>query len=402
MKSKLQKEFSRLNKSYTHLKNGRLNRSFGIWEKASEEKYTYAQSLVKSLEQKLSTISQELSKDEGSIDPLYLKNILTDGEELYAQLDEYSKPWWMKITDSFTFLLIVVLFVRTFVFGIYQVPTGSAEPNLLVGDRLWGNKTAYYFSPVRRGDLVMFDNPEFNYAPEGTIANFWQRNAGIAIPLLGLPEGPSNPANVVKRVIGIPGDTIEIKVEEGRTAVYRNDQKLEEPYVNPLPLIAVHKQVGLISSKSFLAPLLPRMFVKRKKDHVVWYVYDPNKALNEQPYYNIQPEEIKRSIITGEPLLKLAEEPDYQDRAMKITVPDGHYWCMGDSRRNSHDSRSWGLVAHKHVYGRASCILYSIDTEEPWGILELLKHPIDFWRKKLRMNRFFKFLKNPIPEDQQL
>lgn len=112
--------------------------------------------------------------------------------------------------ESLIIAVVLALFVRTFVFQAFKIPTGSMEPNLLIGDHLIVNKMI--FSPsatgaerlmlprrdVRRGDIVVFKYPE---APE---------------------------RDFIKRVIGLPGDRLELR----RKVLYINDQPLEESWAH--------------------------------------------------------------------------------------------------------------------------------------------------------------------------
>lgn len=312
-----------------------------------------------------------------------------------TQLDYETKYWWQKLNDSILFLLIVAFCLRTYVFGLYYVPSGSAERTLLVGDRIYGNKMAYYFSDVQRGDLAIFDNPDVAYDRKGTLTYLWQRYIGFGVPLLGIKAGPDA---VVKRIIGIPGDVLEGKIEEGRAVLYLNGKKLEEPYLNPYPLIGVRRELGLISPTNPLAKFLPEGFVKHKQ-HTVWYTHVPGIALDKQPYYKLQPDEVVKSHLSGQPIYRFPETPWSVDSFMKIRIPEGKYWMQGDSRKNSRDSRSWGLVDASRIHGRAACVIFSIDTEELFWIFELIKHPIDFWKTKLRWDRFLVFPKNGVLKD---
>jgi signal peptidase I len=114
--------------------------------------------------------------------------------------------------ESLVIAVILALFVRTWVFQAFKIPTGSMEQNLLIGDHLIVNKMI--FSPavakverallpsreIRRGDVIVFKYPK---EPE---------------------------RDFVKRVIGLPGDRLELH----RKAVYINGQPLQEPYVQYL------------------------------------------------------------------------------------------------------------------------------------------------------------------------
>jgi signal peptidase I len=112
--------------------------------------------------------------------------------------------------ESLVIAVVLALFVRTWVFQAFKIPTGSMEPNLLVGDHLIVNKMI--FSPaatglesallpkrgIRRGDVVVFK----------------------------YPDEPDR--DFIKRVIGLPGDRLELR----RKAIYINGEPLTEPYVH--------------------------------------------------------------------------------------------------------------------------------------------------------------------------
>src|SRR5271163_4874697 len=126
---------------------------------------------------------------------------------------------------EFVLLLGLVFLVRTYGFGLYQVPSGSMETTMLKGERFYADKFSYAFlSKPERGDIIAFNEPRFQYSKN---------------PLKRWIEyyvwGPSN---WTKRIIGAPGDHIKGVVEDGKPVVYRNGEKLDEPYINKYPLIA--------------------------------------------------------------------------------------------------------------------------------------------------------------------
>jgi len=323
-----------------------------------------------------------------------IKKKLRTFKKTYKELHELAKPGWRQWVEAIGIALLLALLLRNFIFGLYHVPTGSAERNILVGDRIWGNKMIYFFKPVKRGDLVIFDNPVFDYDRSSSLNYYWQRYIGLPIPLLGLSSGPDN---WVKRVIAVPGDVIEGKVEEGKTVIYRNGKKLDEPYVNPYPLIALNKTKGFIPW-SHVGPIpIPSFLYYETK--LVHYTYDPSKPYDQQPYYYIENEEVVKKPGTDEPVLDYAFTP-YYDRRLHLNVdvfgpykiPEKKYWVMGDSRKNSQDSRWWLFLDEELIHGRASFVIYSIDSEEAFWIFDLIKNPLDFWRKHVRWNRFLKSL----------
>jgi signal peptidase I len=108
----------------------------------------------------------------------------------------------------------LALTIRTFVAEARYIPSKSMLPTLKVGDRLAIEKISYYFRKPKRGDIIVFTPPDnairCNPAQHQTL--------------------PIKDA-YIKRVIGIPGDTVEVKDNQ----VFVNGQPLEEDYINSLP-----------------------------------------------------------------------------------------------------------------------------------------------------------------------
>ena len=127
---------------------------------------------------------------------------------------EYRKSTAREYFESICVAVILALFVRTFVVQAFKIPTGSMENNLLIGDHLLVNKFVFAptttraeaallpIDPIRRGDIIVFKYPE---EPE---------------------------RDFIKRVIGLPGETLELR----KKRVYINDKALDEPYVHFLVL----------------------------------------------------------------------------------------------------------------------------------------------------------------------
>ena len=89
---------------------------------------------------------------------------------------------------EFVGLLLLVFLIRTFGFGLYQVPTGSMETTMLVGERFFADKFTYLFSKPQRGNIIAFNDVLFQYSTNPV--KLWFEN---------YVYGPSN---VTKRVIG--------------------------------------------------------------------------------------------------------------------------------------------------------------------------------------------------------
>jgi signal peptidase I len=127
-----------------------------------------------------------------------------------APLEPPRKSQIREMFESICVAVILAFFVRTFVVQAFKIPSGSMEPNLLIGDHLLVNKfvaaptltsledTVLPIESIRRGDVIVFKHPK-------------------------LPE-----RDLIKRTIGMPGETIELR--EGH--VYINGKALDEPYVH--------------------------------------------------------------------------------------------------------------------------------------------------------------------------
>jgi len=101
--------------------------------------------------------------------------------------------------------LAIAFLIKTFLFQAFYIPSASMEPTLNIGDRVLVNKLSYDFHDVRRGDIIVFK------APPG------ERTAGIQ--------------DLVKRVIGLPGETVTERRDGTTTDVYINGRRLREPYL---------------------------------------------------------------------------------------------------------------------------------------------------------------------------
>ena len=155
---------------------------------------------------------------------------------------------WRAVWELLHDLSVAVLFcffLITFVAQAFRVQGTSMLPLLQDSERIIVNKFVYRFHPIERGDVVVF----------------WY------------PRDPS--VSFIKRVIGLPGDTVELK----NGSLYVNNHAVAEPYL----------------------------------------------------------------------------KPQFRDDETRppVTVSKGHYYVLGDHRNSSNDSRSWGEVPEKYIYGKA-------------------------------------------------
>ena len=184
--------------------------------------------------------------------------------------------------ESIVIAVILALFVRTWVVQAFKIPTGSMENNLLIGDHLLVNKFVFAptmtslermllpIDPVRRGDILVFKYPQD-------------------------PE-----RDFIKRVIGLPGETLEVRNKK----VYINGKPLEEKYVH--------------------------------------FIFPPEER------------------APGDVSFDVSDKRDYGP----VTVPERHYFMMGDNRDNSEDSRYWGFMPADYIKGKALFVYFSFTDPE--------------------------------------
>ena len=272
---------------------------------------------------------------------------------------------WKKAPKSFigewveaiVVVVPIVFLIKTFVFGLYQVPTCSMENTMLVGERFFADKMTPFFRGPKRGEIVSFNDPTYPYS-KNPVINIYQRYINWNI------------VSWTKRVIGIPGDHVQGVIENGKTAVYLNGQKLDEPYVNNLPILNM-----TVNGQPH-----PR-------------TYDPSKSYDNQPYYRFDAIDVARTkrflenygrsniLYPGSPMEHGSGSDEFD-----IHLGPNQYWLMGDNRLGSYDCRGWGVLDGHMIHGRILFRIWSSDSNESWWILDLLKHPIDFW-KRMRWNR---------------
>lgn len=208
--------------------------------------------------------------------------------------------------------ILLAMFIRTFFFEPFNIPSGSMLPTLQIGDYLFVSKTSYGYSkysfPFGMAD---FDGRMMETTPQrGDVVVF------------RLPSQPS--IDYIKRLIGLPGDTIQ--VTKGR--LYINGKLVER------------EAVGLRRMQS------------------------PEGA-NENLMEYIE-------TLPGGTVHRIYEESDSEalDNTEAFTVPDNQYFFMGDNRDNSQDSRVIGFVPAENLVGRAQILFFSIDETanifKPW------------------------------------
>ena len=120
---------------------------------------------------------------------------------------------------------VLALLIKTFLVQAFYIPSASMEPTLMPGDRVLVNKLSPHFGLPARGDIIVFSNPHPTEEPQRNAIESFFHWVGEG---LGLATPPNE--DFIKRVIGLPGDTVEVK--DGVT--YVNGKALVEPYTMPL------------------------------------------------------------------------------------------------------------------------------------------------------------------------
>jgi signal peptidase I len=121
---------------------------------------------------------------------------------------------------------VLALLIKAFLVQAFYIPSASMEPTLQIGDRVLVNKVVYHLHPPRRGDVIVFEDPHpVEPAHRNAVSAFvhWLTSG------LGVSANPEK--DFIKRVIGLPGDTVEI---DGRGVVMINGKPLNEPYLSPI------------------------------------------------------------------------------------------------------------------------------------------------------------------------
>lgn len=190
---------------------------------------------------------------------------------------------FVKNHRSFLIFIVLMSIFRSAVADWNQVPSASMEPSILTGDRIWVNKLAYdiqlpftdiaitQVADPERGDIVVFDSEALG-------------------------------KRLVKRVIGLPGDTLAM-----------HDNQL---FINGERIGYIH------SSQDETIEVLPN------KNHLIRISQSPRR-----PYANFS----------------------------EVRVPENHYLMLGDNRDNSSDSRVFGFVPREEIVGKATHVVVSFD-----------------------------------------
>jgi len=217
------------------------------------------------------------------------------GLSIYLRKAKAKETFGVRAADqvgSFFPVLLFVLVIRTFVFEPFRIPSSSMMPTLLTGDFIYVNKFSYGLKmPVLHDTIIEIGKPK-----RGDIIVF------------RYPKDQS--LDYIKRVVGLPGD--RVRYDTRRKKLYLNGKIVEQEVIG--------KYKGLMDN-----PKIDQRAIKKIEnlDGVKHMMFTINNS-------GIGP-------------------TDY----IEETVPEGHYFVLGDNRDNSGDSRKWGFVPERNLVGRA-------------------------------------------------
>nr|WP_233404844.1 signal peptidase I [Actinotalea solisilvae] len=136
---------------------------------------------------------------------------------------------WLKETAIIVVsALVLSLVIKTFLVQAFFIPSGSMEQTLLVGDRVLVTKLAPGPLDVHRGDIVVFKDPGGWLPAQEPGPTGWRATVASVLTYVGLLPQDSG-EHLIKRVVGLPGDTVECCDEQGRVLV--NGVPVDEPYL---------------------------------------------------------------------------------------------------------------------------------------------------------------------------
>jgi signal peptidase I len=219
-----------------------------------------------------------------------------------SQIRARAARLWRKDIRPFLVLGLLIFSLRSSLADWNDVPSGSMRPTIFEGDRIFVNKLAYDLKvPFTTWHIAQWRNPQ-----RGDVAVFYS---------------PYDGARLVKRVVGLPGDTIELR----RNRLFINGQAVEyrpisEELLASIPETERPRQIMALED-------LPG------QSHAVAAI--PNRAA-------------KRDFGP-------------------VVVPKDQYFMMGDNRDDSFDSRYYGTVGRDRIVGRATAVVLSFDRQHTWA-----------------------------------
>lgn len=217
----------------------------------------------------------------------------------------------IELVTTIFWALVIAIVIRSFLFQPFHIPTGSMYPQLMVGDYLLASKYSYGYSKY-----------SFPFAPgfiKGRMMDHKPKRGDIIV----FKKPPQDKQDFIKRVIGMPGDRVQVK--NGR--LWLNGKEVKTKFLG---------EEAVSENGRARVVMLVQETLPNGKSYITWD----------------------------------APEPTRYDNTPEYLVPEGQYFMMGDNRDNSLDSRAWGPVPAENLIGRGEVILVSVNSKfrllQPW------------------------------------
>lgn len=272
--------------------------------------------------------TQPLTDQIANISPLYVVMIVLGLTLLRVALARTHQSWARAVSetcDTINFVLILAfLLVRPFVAQAFYIPSASMRQTLLEGDRLIVDKFSYRLHQPNRYDVVVFNAPR-----EATDEHV---------------EG----IDFIKRLIGLPGDTIEVRAASLRFG--------DEPFdafqqgLNAHEFLRTHLNLDSETSIKFYPDYIAIGGKRRlSKAEIATVLGRAGTAITIVP---------GQTLINGKPIpdAYTREDPDYNYGPVRIAP--GELFMLGDNRNQSRDSHVWGPLKRERVVGRAFVVFW--------------------------------------------
>ncbi len=250
-----------------------------------------------------------------------------------------------EMLDAFIYAgVFVFMLIRPFGVQAFLIPSGSMWPTLYVNDFIVANKAVYRYSDPKVSDVVVFRPPATaQLSPDQVDA-----------------QGDMK-VDFIKRCIGTPGDLIEMK----KGVLYRNGQKVEEPYKAYSECVDQQRNAECQEFRNLTEDVkkqltMPSFKLISYKGEIIPLNYTDRDANAQRP----QPDNFSEGSEPYHVADKFViADPDDQKKAQDFPaqkVPPGKYLMMGDNRNNSFDGRGWGLVPREQIIGRAELVWWPL------------------------------------------
>jgi len=280
------------------------------------------------------------AREPRDLPPPEIRTLDTGKKEAHEPTFKKSLP--REYFESIVVTLIMALFGMTFIVQAVKVPTGSMKNTIWIQDHLLVNK--FIFGPHERLNLPVLPTRDIK---RGDVVVF------------KFPKDPQT--NFVKRVIGLPGETLEYR--SGK--IYINGQLLpeREVFVKPqMPEDPAPLEEAEDGGAQQGAQWTVYYYKNRHESLAAEYNDDSGEYGVRQPFKV----PVKGDRVNDE----IRNNPDLEriyDADKDGLYDSDQYFCMGDNRDNSLDSRFWGTVPRSSIVGRAMFVYWSIDTSPEAG-----------------------------------